>query len=172
MKIQDQKVVSVSYTLSVNDSIGQPEEMVEQTSPGKPFVFLFGSGGLIEAFEANLNGLQAGDSFDFLIQAHEGYGLKMDDHVVKIPREAFLDEQGNFDDEMIAEGNILPMTDQEGNQLQGQVIEITEAFVMMDFNHPLAGKNLHFVGQVQAVRDATAEELDHGHVHGEGGHHH
>jgi FKBP-type peptidyl-prolyl cis-trans isomerase SlyD len=73
---------------------------------------------------------------------------------------------------MIAEGNILPMSDHEGNQLQGLVEEITADFVKMDFNHPLAGKNLHFIGSVLSIRDASAEEIDHGHVHGEGGHHH
>jgi len=172
MIIQNEKVVSVNYTLRVNDQIGQEEEIVEQTTPGNPFVFIFGSGGLLEAFEANLNGLKVGDEFDFFIEAQAGYGLKHDDHIVNIPRDAFLDEKGFFDDEMIAEGNILPMSDHEGNQLQGLVEEITADFVKMDFNHPLAGKNLHFIGSVLSIRDASAEEIDHGHVHGEGGHHH
>ena len=172
MIIQNEKVVSVNYTLRVNTTIGEEEEMVEQTSPGNPFVFIFGGGGLLESFESNLNGLKVGDSFDFFIESNEGYGPKHDDHIVQIPRTAFLDEKGFFDDEMIAEGNLLPMTDHEGNQLQGLVEEVNDEFVKMDFNHPLAGKNLHFVGSVLNIRDASAEELDHGHVHGEGGHHH
>jgi len=64
------------------------------------------------------------------------------------------------------------MHDQEGNRMQGLVVEITDTFVKMDFNHPLAGKNLHFIGEVLEVRPASLEELSHGHVHGPGGHHH
>jgi FKBP-type peptidyl-prolyl cis-trans isomerase SlyD len=94
MIIQNEKVVSVNYTLRVNDQIGQEEEIVEQTTPGNPFIFIFGSGGLLEAFEANLNGLKVGDEFDFFIEAQAGYGLKHDDHIVNIPRDAFLDEKG------------------------------------------------------------------------------
>jgi FKBP-type peptidyl-prolyl cis-trans isomerase SlyD len=64
------------------------------------------------------------------------------------------------------------MTDNEGNRLQGKVLEIEDENIIMDFNHPLAGKNMHFKGEVVGIRDATAEEMEHGHVHGEGGHHH
>lgn len=64
------------------------------------------------------------------------------------------------------------MRDQEGNPLMGIVKEITDAYVKMDFNHPLAGFDLHFMGEVLEVRDASQEELDHGHVHGPHGHHH
>jgi FKBP-type peptidyl-prolyl cis-trans isomerase SlyD len=64
------------------------------------------------------------------------------------------------------------MTDAEGNQLLGKVMQITDKFVEMDFNHPLAGYDLHFIGEVLDVREASAEELDHGHVHGPHGHHH
>ncbi|HEY6161907.1 MAG TPA: peptidylprolyl isomerase, partial [Bacteroidia bacterium] len=67
---------------------------------------------------------------------------------------------------------VLPMVDNKGNHLQGKVTEISLTEVKMDFNHPMAGKDLHFTGEVLEVRDATQEELAHGHVHGPGGHHH
>jgi FKBP-type peptidyl-prolyl cis-trans isomerase SlyD len=64
------------------------------------------------------------------------------------------------------------MSDQDGNKMQGLVVDVTEEMVKMDFNHPLAGRDLTFTGIVHSIREATAEELDHGHVHGEGGHQH
>jgi FKBP-type peptidyl-prolyl cis-trans isomerase SlyD len=73
---------------------------------------------------------------------------------------------------MVKVGNMLPMVDQDGNRMQGLVIDINDDFVTMDFNHPLADKDLHFVGKVLNIRNASADEIAHGHVHGEGGIHH
>jgi len=73
---------------------------------------------------------------------------------------------------MLTIGNYIPMQDQNGYSLQGKVVKRGLDKVTMDFNHPMAGKNLHFTGDVLSVREATEEELHHGHVHGEGGHHH
>jgi FKBP-type peptidyl-prolyl cis-trans isomerase SlyD len=172
MIIDINKVVAVNYSLSVNDFPEGEKELVEETREGEPFVFLFGNGGLLEEFESNLKGLKSGDRFEFSIAYQNGYGPRHDDHIVNIPKGAFLDPDGNFDDEMVAVGNMLPMTDSEGNRLQGMVEGITDEFVRMDFNHPLAGKNLFFAGTVLDVRQATDEEVAHGHVHGPGGHHH
>jgi FKBP-type peptidyl-prolyl cis-trans isomerase SlyD len=85
---------------------------------------------------------------------------------------AFVPEGEELDTDMVAAGNYLPMVDDQGNNMQGLVVEVSEEFVVMDFNHPLAGKDLHFQGEVVNVREASAEEQAHGHVHGEGGHHH
>ena len=74
--------------------------------------------------------------------------------------------------EMVTPGAFVPMNDQEGNPMQGLVLEIGDETIKMDFNHPMAGLDLFFTGQILDVREATPEELDHGHVHGEGGHHH
>ena len=92
--------------------------------------------------------------------------------MVNIPKEAFKNSDGTIEKDVLVIGKTVPMVDQEGNHLQGVVDEITELHVKMDFNHPLAGQTLHFVGSVAEVRGATAEELSHGHVHGPGGHHH
>jgi FKBP-type peptidyl-prolyl cis-trans isomerase SlyD len=91
--------------------------------------------------------------------------------VVDIPKQVF-EVDGQIDEEMLQEGNFLPMADNQGNHMQGKVVEIGADTVKMDFNHPLAGMVMHFDGKVADVRDATQEELAHGHVHGEGGHHH
>jgi FKBP-type peptidyl-prolyl cis-trans isomerase SlyD len=91
---------------------------------------------------------------------------------VRIPIEAFVAPGEELDTEMVAEGNFLPMVDDQGNHMQGLVVEVGADFIVMDFNHPLADKDLHFSGEVLDVREASAEELAHGHAHGPGGHNH
>ena len=91
---------------------------------------------------------------------------------MSVPADSFKDQDGNLDTNVIKVGNVLPMMDDQGHQFQGIVCEITPDAVIMDFNHPMAGKELNFTVTVADVRPATAEELEHGHVHGPGGHHH
>lgn len=170
MTIANNKVVSLNYHLS-GKAEGGAEELIEQTSTDKPFVFLYGTGGILEDFEKNLNGKKAGDTFDFHIKADKAYGTHNPEYVAEIPKEAFHVE-GKFDEERVKVGEELPMLDSEGHQMHGLVVEIGEKHVSMDFNHPLAGYDLHFVGSILEVRDATPDELDHGHVHGPHGHHH
>ena len=170
MNISEDKAVTVNYHLTSSKN-NQPEELIEQTSNEHPFVFLFGFGGVLPEFESNLNGKQKGDKFDFKIIAQNGYGAFEKDYVVKIEKTAF-EVDGKFDSERIKVGEDVEMNDAEGNQLIGKVLEISDAHVEMDFNHPLAGHDLHFIGEVLDVREATQEELDHGHIHGPGGHHH
>ncbi|MEO8760768.1 MAG: FKBP-type peptidyl-prolyl cis-trans isomerase [Bacteroidia bacterium] len=170
MTIEKNKVVTVNYHLT-GKLQDEPEELIEQTSTEEPFVFLYGAGGMLEDFEKNMVGKKAGDAFDFHIKADKAYGDHNQDYVAEIPKEAFHVE-GKFDSERVKEGEELPMLDSEGHQMQGMVVEVNNEHVVMDFNHPLAGYDLHFVGNVIDVREATAEELEHGHVHGEGGHHH
>ena len=172
MTITKDQVVSVNYHLTVPGENGGPEITIEKTSTEEPFVFLTGAGQLLPLFEQNLEGKQAGDKFDFRISAEEGYGTYQLDHIVNLPIENFLDESGKLDTEMIGVGKNVPMVDSEGHRLWGKVLEVALQHVRMDFNHPLAGKELHFNGEVLDVRAATAEELAHGHVHGPGGHHH
>ncbi len=170
MTISEDKAVSVNYYLTASRN-NEPEQLIEETSKDHPFVFLFGYGGVLPDFESNLNGKQKGDKFDFRIGSKNAYGQYEKDYVVKISREAFVVE-GKFDDARVKVGNELEMSDADGNPLMGKVLAITDKEVEMDFNHPLAGYDLHFIGEVTDVREATSEEIDHGHVHGPGGHHH
>ena len=170
MTITDDKVVSVNYYLTANKG-NAPEELIEETSKEHPFVFIFGFGAVLPDFESNLSGKQKGDRFDFRIGAGNGYGLYEKEYVVQIDKAAF-EIDGKFDDSRVKVGAELEMTDAEGNPLLGKVLAISDAAVEMDFNHPLAGYDLHFIGEVLEVRSATQEELDHGHVHGAHGHHH
>lgn len=171
MTIEKNSVVSVNYRLMVSAGTAE-KELVEETTPERPFVFLFGVGGLLEEFEGNLAGLKSGDTFDFTIKAENGYGISTPENVVKIPMAAFVAEGEELDTEMVKVGNYLPMVDDKGNQMQGVVVAIESDHITMDFNHPLADKDLHFSGSVNETRPATEEELAHGHVHGPGGHNH
>ena len=170
MTITEDKVVSLNYYLtgSKNDA---PEELIEQTSNEHPFVFLFGMGGVLPDFESQLDGKQKGDKFDFKINAENGYGKHQTEYVIKLAKSIF-ELEGKFDDERIQVDRDVEMSDADGNPLVGRVLSITDKEVEMDFNHPLADYELHFVGEVLDVRAATQEELEHGHVHGPHGHHH
>ncbi len=170
MTISEDKAVTVTYYLTANKG-DAPEELIEETSKEHPFVFLFGYGNVLPDFETALSGKKEGDKFDFKISAKNGYGLHEKDYVVKIDRAAFLVD-GKFDDSRVKVGAELEMSDADGNPLVGKVTSITEESVEMDFNHPLAGYDLHFIGEVLQVRNASQEEIDHGHIHGPGGHHH
>ncbi|WP_247236364.1 peptidylprolyl isomerase [Telluribacter sp. SYSU D00476] len=170
MKIEKNKVVAVTYSLSIPEE-GDDMDVVEVVDESDPMYFIFGMSGLPEGFEDNLQGLADGDTFNFTIDPEEGYGEFDPNAVVEIPKEIFKMDDIN-EEELLAIGNIVPMTNEEGDRLQGQVVRVTDENVIMDFNHPLAGKTMHFEGKVVAVRDATPDELNHGHVHGQGGVHH
>lgn len=172
MIIETKKVVSVRYTLSATETRVSPEKIVEETLPQQPFVFLFGAGMLLPDFESNLQGKTIGDKFDFWVTPENGYGIREEGNIVNLPMDSFRAPDGTVDLNMIKVGNSVPMRDTEGNQFNGTIREITGDSIKMDFNHELAGNHLHFVGEILAVRNATNEELDHGHVHGPGGHHH
>jgi FKBP-type peptidyl-prolyl cis-trans isomerase SlyD len=167
MNIEKDSVVGISYTLKeVNTG-----ELVETVADAHPFYFLFGSGNLLEDFEGHLHGKSAGEAFDFQLSPEQAYGPIDHEAVVDLPVSAFM-IQGRFAEEYVKEGEIIQMQDPEGNALPGRVVKRGLETVTIDFNHPMAGKHLHFTGKVMEVRSATAEELDHGHVHGPGGHQH
>ncbi|MES2655500.1 MAG: peptidylprolyl isomerase [Bacteroidota bacterium] len=167
MAIEANKVVTLSYKLSDNKTGVQ----IEETSADNPMVFLFGSGGLIPEFEINIQGKKVGDTFAFSIDAENAYGNHQPQEIGKIPVDSFFNEEGKLEEEYVYVGALVPMTDQDGNQLQGVVVDITDEYVEMDFNHPLAGIDLKFEGKILNVRPATQEELSHGHAHGADGHH-
>lgn len=168
MKVSKDKVVTLTYTLRQNDESG---ELIQEVTTERPFVHLFGVGNLLPAFENNLDGLQSGDSFGFHLTSEEAYGNQSDEAIIELEKSIF-EVEGVVDEELVAVGKMLTMQDQNGNPLEGRILAIKEDKVVMDFNHPLAGENLYFSGNIIEVRDASAEETDHGHVHGDGGHQH
>jgi FKBP-type peptidyl-prolyl cis-trans isomerase SlyD len=168
MQIEKNKVVTVHYRLQDENADG---ELIETTFDSDPLVFLFGVGQMIPEFERQLLGKVQGDMLSFRIDAADAYGEFDEDALVELPMDVFMID-GELAEELLEVGKQIPMADQNGNRLVGIVDEIREDSVLMDFNHPMAGTNLFFEVQVQSVREATQEEMEHGHVHGPGGHHH
>lgn len=171
MKITTNSVVSVTYKLSSKVEGGE-EKFLEYANSNAPLVFIFGVGGMIAGFETNLNGLAVGDKFDFSVNPEDGYGENHADNIIQLPVEAFKNEKGEIQRELLQVGKAIPMQDNEGHHMNGVITKVGINEVTMDFNHPLAGQYLHFEGEVLEVRIATPDELAHGHVHGAGGHHH
>jgi FKBP-type peptidyl-prolyl cis-trans isomerase SlyD len=165
MEIKKNKVVSLVYELRVD---GKEGEIVEKLNDTNPLTFLYGTGNLLPKFEANINGLKVGESFDFSLKCEDAYGIASDEAIVDVPKDVFIVD-GKFDSEMVKEGNAIPMMDGEGNRINGIVLNVSDSSVKMDFNHPLADEDLFFAGQVVAIREATEEELTHGHIHSSGG---
>ena len=168
MKIGNKKVVLVHYQLRQDTAEG---DIIEETFGKEPLGFIFGVGSMIPDFEKNLEGRIEGDAFAFGIAADKAYGTADPNRIADISMEAFKVED-KVPDDILFEGNILHMQDQDGHPLQGKIVSIAEESIKMDFNHPMAGQDLFFSGEVKSVREATEEELSHGHVHGEGGHKH
>lgn len=165
MTAQDKNVVSLNYTLYTDGENGD-KVLVEQSDAEHPLTFLSGVGMMIPKFEENVQGLKTGDKASFTIEPGEGYGERNPDAVAQLPVDMF---QGQ---ELPPVGAVLPLSDNQGNNFQAIVLEVTPEFVVADLNHPMAGKTLHFDVEIVNTRPATEEELAHGHVHGEGGHHH
>ncbi len=155
MKLENDKFVSLVYTLHEGGKDGRVIETVEEAAP---LTFVFGAGRLLPAFESNIAGLEEGVAFDFHLAAADAYGETREEMVISLPRNIFEDE-GVLRSEICYVGNTIPMMDSQGNRMNGMVVEIGDAFVKMDFNHPLAGTDLYFSGRVVGVREATAEEL-------------
>jgi FKBP-type peptidyl-prolyl cis-trans isomerase SlyD len=161
------KVMALTYELRAGDAQG---ELIETSDRENPAEFLFGTGNLIEGFELHVKDLDPGDTFEFSIKAENAYGPKNPDAIVGLPKDAFMVD-GQLAEDLLVVGKVVPMRDQEGNPLNGRIIDISEDTVTMDFNHPLSDMDLHFKGEVISKRDATEEEQAHGHVHtGKDGH--
>ncbi len=168
MNVANETVVSVHYRLTKDSEKG---ELVEETFDQQPLVYIHGIGSMIPKFETFLEGKKQGDQLSFGINADEAYGLKDEEAVIDLPIDLFKVD-GIIDMEMLKVGSILPMQDGDGNAMDGIVVQVEPESVTMDFNHPLAGTNLFFEVEILDVRKASNEELEHGHVHGEGGHQH
>lgn len=150
------KAVTIHY--AVKNPAG---EVLDKSSEEQPLAFIFGRGMLIPGLEKALEGKAAGDSFEAEVPADDAYGERHDGLVQAVPLEMFGDNK-------VEPGMQFRASTDNGDQ-SVLVVEVNEETVTVDGNHPLAGVDLKFDVEVVDVRDATAEELDHGHVHGEGG---
>jgi FKBP-type peptidyl-prolyl cis-trans isomerase SlyD len=167
MMIEKNKVVELTYELKNQSAEG---ETIEKVTEERPLTFIFGAGLMLPKFEANIEGLNPGDEFQFGLKSTEAYGTKSEDMVMDLPINIF-EIEGKVNYDLVKEGAMIPMMDKAGNRLNGTVLEVGEEAVKMDFNHPMAGKDLHFQGNIVNVREATEEELaavlhNHNHDHG------
>jgi len=128
--------------------------------------FEVGSGQMISGFDNALIGMEKGEVKEINIPANEAYGESREEAIQSVPKTNF---PPNFDGKV---GSMVQGQNQMGQPIQGRILEVTDETVQMDFNHPLAGTDLHFAGTILEVRDADADELAHGHAHGPHGHQH
>ena len=156
MVVAKDKMVSLTYTLREADKDGR---IIEQVEDANPLQFLYGAGQMLEHFETNLNNKKGGDDFEFDLSAENAYGDKREELVVDIPKSVF-EVDGKLDEETCKVGNQVPMADSQGRRLMGIVIDLKDEAVAMDFNHPMAGFDLHFTGSIKEVREATEDEIN------------
>ena len=156
MQIENNKMVSLTYELRENDSEGRVIETLDETRPLK---FIYGTGRLLPIFESNISSLKTGDPFKFKLDSELAYGDKREDMIIDVPKHVF-ETDGVLNEDICKVGNEVPMTDSEGNPLSGVINEVSDTFVKMDFNHPMAGLDLYFTGKIVEVRDATDKELE------------
>ncbi len=140
-------LVEVAYTLRAQ---GPEGEELETCTEENPFVFRVGQDEALEAFEQGLMGKREGEPFILHIHCDDAYGEETEDAIVALPKETFVVD-GKLDTEIMKPGEVVPLEDEDGNQVIGVVVEVEDKVVHVDFNHPLAGLDLHFEGVVVAV---------------------
>lgn len=159
MQITNEKVVAIHYTLTNNDGT-----VLDSSEGREPLYYLHGFGNLIPGMEEGVEGKMKGDKCELKISPEKGYGVRDENMVQQIPLEAFGGGEVKPGMQFHAGGN--------GGSFVVTVMEVADDVVTVDGNHALAGVELNFKVEIVEVRDATADEITHGHVHGPGGHHH
>lgn len=159
-KIAANKVVTISYTLRDDDG-----EIIDSSDESNPLVYLHGATNIVPGLEEELEGAAQGDSIKAMIPPEKGYGPRIGE-AQEVPRKLFPA------DAELAAGMQVMAHDDEGRQIPFFITGMSEETVTVDPNHPLAGETLHFDVTIEALREATEEEIAHGHPHGPGGHHH
>ena len=156
METVENKYITLAYKLYTIEN-GE-KEFTEEAPAEHPFQFISGLGLTLESFENQVKDLNKGDKFDFTIKAEEAYGEYDEEHVIDLPKNIF-EIEGKFDSERVVEGAVIPLMTSEGQRINGSVVEVKDDVVVMDMNHPLAGCDLNFVGEITENRPATNDEL-------------
>ena len=159
MKIAQNTVVEFSYELEVEGQV------VDHTTKEKPLDYIHGTGSLLPKLEAHIEGMQAGDKFEITLAPVDAYGEVDPQRIIDLPKAAF-EVNGEVREDLLVPGNTIPMMNSMGGVIPGVVLEVTADSVKMDLNHQMAGKTLHFSGEIISVREATEKELTEG-LHGE-----
>lgn len=160
MKISENHVVTINYTLT-NDQ----GEIIDKVDDGS-FAYLHGAQNIIPGLESALNQREVGDQLNVKVPPQEGYGERDEARVETVPRSMFAEDVD------IEPGMMFHAQSAQGDSITVTVVAVEDESVTIDANHALAGVELNFDVQVVGVREAEAVEIEHGHVHGPGGHHH
>jgi len=161
MSVGMNKVITFNYTLKDEEGT-----LLDSSSNKEPMAFLSGNNQIIPKLEEALNGMIIGSKKNVKVSAADAYGEYSEDAIQKVKKDQFPEEAN------IEVGMTYIANSPDGKQMPFLVSEINDQDITINFNHPLAGKNLEFDVELLDVRDATSEEMQHGHVHGPGGHHH
>jgi len=153
--VEVNKVITITYELKENDQKG---ELMERMDANYPFVFLFGTGALLPAFEQELEGLTEKDSFEFVLNCQQAYGEVQEENIINVPRAIFQIE-GAEPPNLIVKNNYVALTDDHQETHHGKILDFNDLMVKVDFNHVMAGKNLFFKGAILNIREATVEEI-------------
>lgn len=160
MKVAKDLVVGIAYALHLGDG-----KVIDSSGEGAPLLYVHGAGQIVPGLEQALEGKEAGHRQQVVVPSAQGYGERDEEATRTVPRAAFPP------DAPLEVGAELVVVDDQQNQVPLRIVKVEGDSVTVDFNHPLAGKTLHFDVTVKSVREATDEELEHGHAHGEGGAH-
>lgn len=154
-KVADNLVVSMEYILRTED-----DEEISRALRDNPLEYLHGFNNIIPGLETELTGMEVGDEKDVILPPESGYGSRDPDLLIEYPREKFPDSM-----ELVV-GESVQMKDKKtGESRSAQIVDLKDDDVILDFNHPLAGEKLYFHVRIANLREATSEELSHGHVH-------
>ena len=159
MKIGQNKIVEFCYELEVDGNV------VDHTTKERPLDYIHGTGSLLPKLEEHIEGMEPGSRFDVTLSPADGYGEVDPQRIIDLPKAAF-EVNGEIREDLLVPGNTIPMMNSMGGVIPGIVLEVTAETVKMDLNHQMAGKTLHFTGEVLTVREATEKELTEG-LHGE-----
>jgi FKBP-type peptidyl-prolyl cis-trans isomerase SlyD len=159
-KVKANKVVSLAYILRDDDG-----DIIDQSADGNPLLYLHGAMNIVPGLEEQLEGVGPGETIKATVPPEKGYGPRIGE-AQEVPRHLFPA------DAQLAAGMQVLAHDDQGRQIPFFITGVGEDTVTVDPNHPLAGETLHFEVTVEELRDATDEEIEHGHPHGPGGHHH
>lgn len=159
-KIETDRVVALTFTLT--DGTG---EVLERATDAEPMLYLHGHGNVMDGLEQALEGRAAGDAFEVELSPEEAWGHRMDEAERMVPRDAFPED-------VELEPGLELMMEDDGDVVPFWVKAVLEDRVLIDLNHPFAGRTVRFSGSVLRVRAATSVELEHGHPHGLDGHAH
>jgi FKBP-type peptidyl-prolyl cis-trans isomerase SlyD len=162
MKAEKNKVATFHYRLTDESGV----KIDSSHDRGEPLTVLLGHGQIIAGLEQALEGHESGDKFEVKVPPEQAYGEHREGLIQRVPKKYFSNA------ERLKPGDSTILGMQDGGHRQVVVVKVGSSVIDVDMNHPMAGKTLSFDIEITGVRDATPEEIEHGHVHGEGGHHH